>query len=303
MPNEIVNVASVAQRSPFRYPGGKTWLIPRVRSWLRSQPEAVEELVEPFAGGAIVGLTAAFEGLAKRVTLVEMDPDIAAVWITILQGRGGWLAQRIVNFRLTPHSVRGILSSEHSSVEERAFATIVRNRVQRGGILAPGAGLMKSGENGKGIMSRWYPQTLRKRILDILTLKDRITFIQGDGMEYMCQAPLRRGVAYFIDPPYSVAGKRLYRYSDINHRELFALAAKLQSDFLITYDNTREIKQLAAEFGLDTEAVAMKNTHHAKKKELLVGRNLDWLRSRISFQPAFLEFSPQRPQDLQGARR
>ncbi len=24
----IVNVASVPQRSPFRYPGGKTWLVP-----------------------------------------------------------------------------------------------------------------------------------------------------------------------------------------------------------------------------------------------------------------------------------
>ena len=26
-----VNVASVPQRSPFRYPGGKTWLVPQVR--------------------------------------------------------------------------------------------------------------------------------------------------------------------------------------------------------------------------------------------------------------------------------
>src|ERR1700674_1531455 len=31
---EPVNVASVPQRSPFRYPGGKTWLIPYIRSWL-----------------------------------------------------------------------------------------------------------------------------------------------------------------------------------------------------------------------------------------------------------------------------
>jgi DNA adenine methylase len=31
---KIVNVASVPQRSPFRYPGGKTWLVPRVRRWL-----------------------------------------------------------------------------------------------------------------------------------------------------------------------------------------------------------------------------------------------------------------------------
>lgn len=29
-----VNVASVPQRSPFRYPGGKTWLVPYVRDWL-----------------------------------------------------------------------------------------------------------------------------------------------------------------------------------------------------------------------------------------------------------------------------
>lgn len=28
---QIVNVASVPQRSPFRYPGGKTWLVPHIR--------------------------------------------------------------------------------------------------------------------------------------------------------------------------------------------------------------------------------------------------------------------------------
>ncbi len=29
--SHIVNVASVLQRSLFRYPGGKTWIIPRLR--------------------------------------------------------------------------------------------------------------------------------------------------------------------------------------------------------------------------------------------------------------------------------
>ncbi len=288
---EIINVASVPQRSPFRYPGGKTWLVPRVRLWLRNQPEPVEELVEPFAGGGIVGLTAAFEGLAKRVTLVEMDPDVAAVWITILRGGGDWLAQRIISFKLTPRSAREVLSSECSSLEERAFATVVRNRVQRGGILAPGAGLMKNGENGKGVVSRWYPQTLRKRILDIVTIGDRITFVRGDGLKHMENTSRRKGIVYFIDPPYTVAGRRLYRYSEINHRELFALATKVRGDFLMTYDNTQEIRQVAGESGLDTEAVTMKNTHHAKMTELLIGRNLDWLRSCVTSQPDFPEFA------------
>jgi len=29
-----VNVASVPQRSPFRYPGGKTWFVPTFRRWM-----------------------------------------------------------------------------------------------------------------------------------------------------------------------------------------------------------------------------------------------------------------------------
>jgi hypothetical protein len=33
----VVNVASVPQRSPFRYAGGKTWLIPKIQQWLHYQ--------------------------------------------------------------------------------------------------------------------------------------------------------------------------------------------------------------------------------------------------------------------------
>src|SRR6266446_9065771 len=54
--NKPINVASVPQRSPFRYPGGKTWLVPYIRDWLHDQSAPVCVLVEPFAGGGIVGL-------------------------------------------------------------------------------------------------------------------------------------------------------------------------------------------------------------------------------------------------------
>ncbi len=74
-PRRIVNVASIPQRSPFRYPGGKTWLVPHIRQWLSGFPTKPRLLVEPFAGGSIIGLTAAFENLAERVLLVELDED------------------------------------------------------------------------------------------------------------------------------------------------------------------------------------------------------------------------------------
>ena len=79
----IVNVASVAQLSPFRYPGGKTWLIPRLIRWLLSLPQRPAEFVEPFAGGGIASLTAANMKLADHVTMVELDPDVSAVWQTM----------------------------------------------------------------------------------------------------------------------------------------------------------------------------------------------------------------------------
>ena len=38
-----------------------------------------------------------------------------------------------------------------------------------------------------------------------------------------------------------------------------------------------EVVKLAEKFGFQSKAIAMKNTHHAKMTELLIGKNLDWL--------------------------
>src|SRR5476651_116916 len=92
-----VNVSSVPQRSPFRYPGGKTWFVPLFRRWIMSLSTQPRTLVEPFAGGGIIGLTAAFEKLTEKVVLVERDDQIAAVWETILRGDAEWLAKRIIS--------------------------------------------------------------------------------------------------------------------------------------------------------------------------------------------------------------
>ena len=87
-----VNVSSVPHRSPFRYPGGKTWLVPYIRDWLRSKSRPPLRLIEPFAGGAVVGLTTAFERLAKHVIFCELDDGVASVWRIVSNGHAEWLA-------------------------------------------------------------------------------------------------------------------------------------------------------------------------------------------------------------------
>jgi DNA adenine methylase len=276
-PEEIVNVAAVAHRSPFRYPGGKTWLVPRIRQWLRTLNPRPKELAEPFAGGAIVALSALFENLVQKIVLVEKDEDVAAVWNVIIYGDAFKLASTILTFDLTVDSVKNLLEDKPKNEFERAFLTIVRNRVQHGGILAAGASMLNKGENGKGIRSRWYPNTLRKRIEAILHTRHDMAFLQGDGIEFIRYNAHRSDTAFFIDPPYTVAGQRLYTHSQIDHRRLFEVVKTIQGDFLMTYDNSEEIQQLATEFGFETALIGMKNTHHELMNELLVGRDLGWL--------------------------
>lgn len=289
--NRPINVASVPQRSPFRYPGGKTWLVPHLRSWLRSLRPKATKFVEPFVGGGIISLTVAAEKLADHVTMVELDEQVAAVWKAIIETNDGeWLAEKILNFDINGISadeVRVFVEEKSYSIREQAFKTILKNRTFHGGILAPGSSPIKNGENGKGLASRWYPETLRKRILGIVHMRESIQFIEGDGLAVMESQVHSPTTAFFIDPPYTVAGngkgagRRLYSCFELDHERLFELASKIKGDFLMTYDNAEGVIALANKFRFDTELVGMKNTHHAEMKELLIGKNLDWARFTI----------------------
>ncbi len=278
----IVNVASVKHLSPFRYPGGKTWFVPRIRQWLLSAPKRPPLFVEPFAGGAIVGLTVAAEQMADHVLLAEIDAQIASVWQTVLGDDAEWLCEQILTFDLTAENVERALEQQASTRRERAFQTILRNRVNRGGILAPGAGCLKYGENGKGIRSRWYPETLCKRIHYIHhRLQNRITFVHGDGLQILREYAENPRAYFFLDPPYTAPGKkagaRLYTHHSLDHAQLFELAERVRGDFVMTYDNSTHTRHMASAHGFACAPVAMKNTHHAKMTELVISKCLDWL--------------------------
>jgi DNA adenine methylase len=276
-----VNVASIPQRSPFRYPGGKTWFVPTFRAWIGNLYPEPKILVEPFAGGGIISLTALFEKLVERAVMVELDEDIAAVWTTVVKGNANWLAKRIIDFDLTKESVINEISRTDVDVKEKAFQTILKNRTFHGGILAEGSGFLKYGENGKGIRSRWYPTTLARRFTDLTLVAKCIEFRQEDGIAVIHEYSKDRNAVFFIDPPYTAggkkAGKRLYRYCDLDHEKLFAACKAIRGDFLMTYDNADEVKAMARAHGFQMRLIPMNNTHHATMEELVIGKELSWM--------------------------
>lgn len=282
---KIVNVASVPQRSPFRYPGGKTWFVPRFRQWLASLNRRPHMLVEPFVGGGIISLTAAAENLVDQVLMVELDQQIAAVWQTVIEGDAQWLANRIIRFEMSAENASKVLNAKRRSTKEIAFQTIIKNRISHGGILAAGAGFIKKGESGKGIHSRWYPTTLARRFREIDMIRDKLDFRLDDAFNVISEFQSHKDAIFFIDPPYTAGGKkagsRLYTYSELDHEALFAACSRVKGEFIMTYDNAPEVLELADKYNFQTKPIAMKNTHHAEMTELVVGRDLSWMNGAL----------------------
>jgi DNA adenine methylase len=279
---KVVNVAQIPQRSPLRYPGGKTWLVPHLRAWFKALPKKPKVFIEPFAGGGIVSLTVAFEDLAQQVIMFELDRQVSAFWKTMLSETDNpWLAEQVTQFEMTLENLRAELAQFPTTDRELAFQTFLRNRTNHGGILAPGSGVLKHGESGKGVRSRWYPDTLRKRIENIHHVREKIRFIEADGIEAIKENGANKSTVFFIDPPYTAAGKkagsRLYAHFELDHERLFRECEKIKGDFLMTYDNAPELVTLAKKHGFETKTVSMKNTHHAAMTELIIGRDLSWV--------------------------
>ena len=132
--------------------------------------------------------------------MVEIDRDVSAFWRAALE-YGDQLVERVVKFTPDRPTVERLSTDPPAGVLEHGFRTLVLNRTRRGGVLAPGASLTKRGENGNGIASRWYPDTLAKRLRHISTYSDRLSFCEGNGVEMLEMLADKPDVRLFVDPP------------------------------------------------------------------------------------------------------
>lgn len=279
-----MNVSAQPKLSPFRYPGGKTRLVELVHSWLLNC-DKTETFIEPFAGGASVGLYVAAKGLAKRVRLIEIDPDVSCVWTTILSSDWKWLCHQISGLRPTRRRVMEILTSEYRRPREIAFRTLVRNRFGRSGLLWNGAGLVRVGERGVGLASRWYPETLVSRIKHINSMRDRISFMQGCGLDEIDRRAGNHRTALFVDPPYSInedsAGTRLYRHNDLDHSRLFEALSNARARFLMTHEDNKAVRAYAKTSAMQLLRLPMLTAQKKRSAELLIGTDLEVLISKL----------------------
>lgn len=140
--------------------------------------------------------------------------------------------------------------------------------------MAPGAGWLNKGEDGHGIHSRWYPDTLADRIKTSNALRNKVTFVNGDGLEVLKEFAADPRAVAFVDPPYVVrgrgAGRRLYAYCDVDCDKLFEIIRTFAGAMVITYHRSVIVERLADAAGLERHTVTVQTGHTRWKRELIM---------------------------------
>jgi DNA adenine methylase len=243
--------------TPLRYPGGKAKLAEYVKSIIRDNKLYDGEYVEPYAGGAAIGLELLFQEYVTKIHINDLSQPVYSFWKAVLNDSDE-LCRLVKNTRLSVASwdrQKRIFANprDHSHVQ-LGFATFFLNRTNRSGILNGG---IIGGRDQSGpwkIDARYNADELIFRIESIAKMRSKIRLTRSDAL-----ALLRFGLArwpkktlIYIDPPYYDRGRDLYYdfYKSDDHSELAKfIDAKMRSKFwMVSYDNVDPIKRLYSGF-------------------------------------------------------
>ena len=241
--------------TPLRYPGGKARFAPFIAETMKASGVHGGQYLEPYAGGAGVALELLFHGHANHVHINDLDPAINAFWICVTRHP----EQLLKLLHDTPPTIeewlrwRDVLrETVPATLVERGFATLFMNRTNRSGILKGGVigGLDQSGPYK--LNARLDKSSLAMRIERIALRADDITvhFEDAHALLSRCHEFLPKNSLIYLDPPYYVKGRGLYR-NFYKHEDHLAIAKLLQSrrfrrPWVVSYDNAEEICEMYA---------------------------------------------------------
>lgn len=236
--------------SPLRYPGGKAPFAPFIASVMEANDVAGGHYLEPYAGGAGVALELLFHGHASHIHINDADPAVYAFWMAVTKH-----SRALLNLLdSTPITIdewfkwRSILREDcKASLVEKGFATLFMNRTNRSGILKAGVIGGKNQDGEYKLDARFRKDMVAARIQEVAKRTKNISVYCEDSLLLLnrCSELLPRKSLIYLDPPYYVKGKGLYR-NYYEHDDHVAIASAIQKKkfkwpWVVSYDNTEEI--------------------------------------------------------------
>lgn len=240
--------------SPLRYPGGKTQLTPFVIELMRANDLFYGSYAEPFAGGCGIAWRLLLNNFVSHVYINDFDRSIYSFWACVLRHSDD-LCERIATTKVTMkewHKQKAVQSEPRPKLMDLGFSTFFLNRTNRSGILKGGVigGLDQQGNYL--IDCRFNKTDLINKIQRIALHAEQVTLSRLDGEKFVRETlpKLPKKLLANIDPPYFSKGPELYCsfYQRADHELLAKAVGKIKQSWMVTYDDTQEIRAMYAKF-------------------------------------------------------
>lgn len=272
LPIQLTNNHTVA--SPLRYPGGKSVLSGFIAEAVASTGCVGGTYVEPYSGGAGVGLRLLTDGTVSKLIINDFDPAVYAFWDSVLHHSVEFL-KRFDQVDLTVEEwlkQREVLRSETDEVA-LGFAFFFLNRTCRSGVPNGGVigGLEQTGRYK--INARFNRKALRAKLVAIAQRSDCISVLHEDGADLIRRFAGCEKTFLYVDPPYVEKGRSLYlnAFSRSDHERLAeALTGMRMSNWLLTYDNTPLIRQLYGDYLIGSYRLSYSAHRRRNAEELML---------------------------------
>lgn len=238
--------------SPLRYPGGKNKIADFIKGILFENELVGCDYLEPFAGGASVGLSLLFSELVTNIHINDIDRSIYAFWYSVLYETENFCKLIWDTPITTEEWDKQKIIQNNKNIESYinlGFSTFFLNRTNFSGIIN-GNKIGGKSQTGKWkIDARFKKGELIKRIEKIALYKNRIYLYNKAAQDFINEIKINTNKVFiYFDPPYFLQGHKLYSHalSHDDHRNLAAYIQLLQSDYnwIITYDNVDFIYNL-----------------------------------------------------------
>ena len=269
------------QLSPLRYPGGKAKFYNNIIKIFNDNNIKKPVYCEVFAGGAGLALLLLKNNIVDKLILNDIDKSIYCFWKSILDFNKEFCEMiNSVNIDLVEREIQKKIQKDKdildltkkSDILKLGFSTFFLNRVKRSGIIRAGViGGMKQNGNYK-MNCRFNKNNLIERIKEIDKYKKKIEFYNLDAIDFLKKIENKKKIFIFFDPPYFQKGKDLYTnfYMIEDHINLAKHISNLKQDWITTYDNTEEIKEIYSEFQIKEFDILYSLEKKRKAKEILI---------------------------------
>ena len=260
--------------SPLRYPGGKTSLYPLICDLLKQNKNRDVTYIEPYAGGAGVALALLMMEKVSNIIINDYDEAIYCFWKSILDNKQRFISKiQSIDVNMKEWEKQRRIYQNTNSEFSLGFATFFLNRTNYSGVIRarPIGGVEQKGQ--WKIDARFNKKTLIDRIERISYFKNRIRVQNEDGLKLINRISRRNDVFVYLDPPYYVKGRSLYlnSYEHANHLALSkSLKSKKTMQWLLTYNNVREIKAMYQEHNIVPFEINYSANRVCRGKEVMV---------------------------------